>query len=220
MLARLLTIFYFITGILFILLENNSSEPVQFILKALIIPWLVVIFLINLKPFDNRMNTLILLGLIFSWAGDMVLQITFVPGLILFLLAHAMYLAAFFMTPGKSTIFTLRIWLLIPVLLYGAGLCWYLYGDLGDMRLPVIVYAAVILLMLTGALNRSEKVNRNSYRLVLAGAVLFVLSDSAIAVNRFTWDFDYSGFVIMSTYIAAQYLITTGYIRQFTDRPR
>jgi uncharacterized membrane protein YhhN len=218
--TRVLTIFYFITGILFILFENNSSEHVQFILKALIIPWLIVILLINLKPFENRIHTLVLLGLILSWAGDMVLQFTFVPGLILFLLAHLMYLAAFFMTPGKSTIFTKRISLLIPVLLYGAGLCWYLYGDLGDMRLPVIVYAAVILLMLTGALNRFEKVNSRSYRLVLAGAILFVLSDSAIAINRFSWDFNYSGFVIMSTYIAAQYLITTGYIKQFADRAR
>jgi uncharacterized membrane protein YhhN len=218
--TRVLTIFYIITGILFILIENNSSEPVQLILKALIIPWLIVMLFINLKPFENRINTLMLLGLIFSWAGDMVLQLTFVPGLILFLLAHLMYLAAFFMTPGESTIFTRRVWLLIPVLLYGAGLCFYLYGDLGDMRLPVIVYAAVILLMLAGALNRFEKVNSPSYRLVLAGAVLFVLSDSAIAVNKFSLDFDYSGFVIMSTYIAAQYLITIGYIRQFTDRVR
>ncbi|MFH0842229.1 MAG: lysoplasmalogenase [Bacteroidota bacterium] len=218
--TRVLTFFYFITGILFILFENNSSEPVQFILKALIIPWLIVILLINLKVFTNLISTLMLLGLIFSWAGDMVLQFTFVPGLILFLLAHVMYLAAFFMTPGKSIIFTKRIGLLIPVLLYGAGLCLYLYGDLGDMRLPVIVYAAVILLMLTGALNRFEKVNGPSYRLVLAGAALFVLSDSAIAVNRFTWDFDHSGFVIMSTYIAAQYLITIGYIRQYTNHTR
>lgn len=218
--TRALTFFYFITGILFILFENNSSEPVQFILKALIIPWLIAVLLINLKPFINRINMLVLFGLILSWAGDMVLQFTFVPGLILFLLAQLMYLVAFFMTPGKSTIFAKRIWLLIPVLIYGAGLCLYLYGDLGDMRLPVIVYAVVILLMLTGALNRFEKVNIHSYRLVLAGAVLFVLSDSAIAVNRFTWDFDYSGFVIMSTYIVAQYLITVGYIRQFTDRTR
>ena len=218
--TRVLTFFYIITGILFILIENNSSEPVQLILKALIIPWLIVMLFINLKPFENRINTLMLLGLIFSWAGDMVLQLTFVPGLILFLLAHIMYLAAFFMTPGESTIFTRRAWLLIPVLLYGAGLCFYLYGDLGDMRLPVIVYAVVILLMLAGALNRFEKVNSPSYRLVLAGAVLFVLSDSAIAVNKFSLDFDYSGFVIMSTYIAAQYLITIGYIRQFTDRVR
>ena len=83
------------------------------------------------------------------------------------------------------------------------------------MRLPVIIYAAVILTMLSGAINRIEKVNRKSYYLVLAGAVLFVISDSSIAINKFSHQFESSGIVIMSTYIVAQYLIVAGYISQF-----
>ena len=84
------------------------------------------------------------------------------------------------------------------------------------MRLPVIVYAVVILTMLTGAINRIEKVKKESYFLVLAGAILFVISDSSIAVNKFSHQFDSSGMVIMSTYIVAQYLIVAGYISQFS----
>jgi len=49
---------------------------------------------------------------------------------------------------------------------------------------------------------------------VLAGAILFALSDSAIAINKFTWDFDYSGPITMSTYLAGQCLIVTGYIKE------
>jgi uncharacterized membrane protein YhhN len=82
------------------------------------------------------------------------------------------------------------------------------------MRIPVIIYAAVILTMLSGAINRLEKVNRKSYYLVLAGAILFVISDSSIAVNKFSHQFESSGIVIMSTYIVAQYLIVAGYISQ------
>jgi uncharacterized membrane protein YhhN len=48
--------------------------------------------------------------------------------------------------------FTNRIYFLIPVLLYGVGLCYYLYGDLGEMKVPVILYAFVILTMLAGAI--------------------------------------------------------------------
>ena len=91
----------------------------------------------------------------------------------------------------------------------------YLYSGLGEMRLPVLIYTAVILTMLTGAINRKEKANSISYYLILAGAVLFVISDSAIAINKFSYHFEYSGIVIMSTYIMAQYLIVTGYIYQF-----
>jgi uncharacterized membrane protein YhhN len=69
--------------------------------------------------------------------------------------------------------------------------------------------------MLAGAINRMEKVNRASYYMVLTGAVLFVISDSAIAVNKFSYHFESSGAVIMSTYVIAQFLIITGYIKQF-----
>jgi uncharacterized membrane protein YhhN len=121
----------------------------------------------------------------------------------------------FLLTPGKNSIVTNRIWLLIPVIIYGLVLVFYLYNDLAEMRLPVIIYAAVILTMLSGALNRREKVNRKSYYLVLAGAILFVISDSSIAVNKFSHQFESSGIVIMATYVVAQYLIIAGYISQF-----
>ena len=104
---------------------------------------------------------------------------------------------------------------MLPVIIYGVVLVSYLYSDLNDMRLPVILYAIVILTMLTGAINRIDKVKKGSYYLVLFGAILFVISDSSIAVNKFSHHFESSGFVIMSTYIVAQYLIVTGYIYQF-----
>jgi uncharacterized membrane protein YhhN len=212
--TKVLSLLYFIAGILFILLENHSSVVTQFVLKALIIPWLIIIFAISLKPFNNRFNTLMFFGLICSWAGDMTLQFYFIPGLIFFLLTHIMYLTVFFMTPGRSMIFTRRLYLLIPVILYGAGICYFLYDDLGEMKFPVIIYTLVILTMLAGAINRKEKVNTISYWLVLAGAILFVLSDSALAIHKFSLNFNYSGIVIMSTYLAAQYLITIGFITQ------
>ncbi|OFY68127.1 MAG: hypothetical protein A2V64_07800 [Bacteroidetes bacterium RBG_13_43_22] len=213
--TRVLSLLYFLTGILFIILENNSSALTQFIFKALIIPWLIIILILNVKPLMNRLNLLVIAGLLFSWAGDMVLQFTFIPGLILFLMTHVMYLTVFIITPGKNVIFTKRSYLLIIVLIYGALLVYLLYGDLGDMRLPVLVYAIIILAMLAAAINRLEKVNRPSYWLVLAGAILFVISDSAIAINKFSWDFNYSSVVIMLTYIAAQYLITIGFLKQY-----
>jgi uncharacterized membrane protein YhhN len=162
-----------------------------------------------------------LAGLLFSWAGDMILEFSqnnanmFIPGLVSFLLAHLMYLTVFLVTPGKSCILSTRFYLLIPVIIYGVVLVYFLYDDLADMRLPVILYAVVILTMLSGAINRKEKVKKRSYLMVLAGAMLFVISDSAIAINKFSYQFESSGIVIMSTYIMAQYLIVTGYINQF-----
>jgi uncharacterized membrane protein YhhN len=73
----------------------------------------------------------------------------------------------------------------------------------------------VLLTMFTAALNRQNKVNRQSYILVLVGAILFVLSDSMIAIDKFVYTFALSRIAIMTTYITAQYLIALGCLKQF-----
>jgi uncharacterized membrane protein YhhN len=219
-----LSILYFLTGFLFIILQGNTSFISGLIIKSLIIPVLMILFVANLKLRQERLHGMILAGLFFSWAGDVALELSgkngdlFVAGLICFLLAHIMYLTVFFLTPGKNVIFHTRIYLLIPLAIYCVIFMWYLYDDLADMRLPVLSYSAVIIAMLAGAINRLEKVKRESYYMVLTGAILFVISDSAIAVNKFSYNFPSSDTVIMSTYVLAQFLIITGYIKQFREK--
>ena len=76
------------------------------------------------------------------------------------------------------------------MVLYGWGILCLLSDGLGDMKLPVTIYTVVILSMLLAAINREKKVNRQSFLLVLAGAILFILSDSLIAINRFEQPFE------------------------------
>ena len=108
--------------------------------------------------------------------------------------------------------------MILPVVAYGLFLVAFLYNDLGEMRLPVIIYAMVIMAMLVGALTRAGKTGRTSFWLVLAGAALFVLSDSLLAVNKFSYAIPAGSVLIMSTYVLGQYLIVTGSIRQFRKR--
>jgi uncharacterized membrane protein YhhN len=219
--SKVISLLYFLIGTIYTIFQDRFPFYPGLVIKALIIPTLMTLLLVNIKPLSIRLYILILAGLFFSWAGDVILEFSqkdggfFIPGLISFLLAHVMYLTVFLKTPGRNSILKNRFYLLIPVLLFGAGLVYYLYDDLGSMRIPVILYATVILTMLTTALNRIEKVNRASFQMVLVGATLFVISDSGIAINKFSHPFEYSGIIIMSTYIIAQYLIVTGYIRQF-----
>jgi uncharacterized membrane protein YhhN len=217
-----ISILYFVIGFIQIIFQNQASFYLGFIAKALIIPVLLMLLLLNINPLTNRLHGFMIAGLLFSWAGDIILEFSesngnmFIPGLACFLIAHIMYITVFVITPGKNSILNNRILLLLPVIIYGVGLVLYLYGDLNEMKLPVIVYAIVILFMLAGAINRIDKVKKQSFLLVLAGAILFVISDSAIAINKFSYKFEFSGIVIMTTYIVAQYLIVTGYIDQFS----
>jgi len=219
---RIHSLLYFATGILFIVLENTGVFYPGIAVKALIIPILIWMYLRFISGGrGNAFHRTILFALVFSWIGDVTLQLTsfsedfFLVGLASFLVAQLLYLLAFFSTRGPNYLFFRRVYLILPVLLYGVFLIWFLGEGLGDMKLPVTVYAVVILTMLLAAMNRKEKVNPLSYQLVLIGAMLFVLSDSMIALNKFKQSFELARIAIMSSYITAQYLITLGCLRQF-----
>jgi uncharacterized membrane protein YhhN len=209
--TKVLTVIYILIGITYTVLDSHLSSIPGLVLKGSIIPFLIIIYQLNAR---QNFRITILAALLFSWAGDVILCFSFIPGLACFLLAHVMYVIAFLKTSGKSELITKRIYLLFPVILYGAGLLCLLYDNLDGMRLPMITYTMVILTMLIAAINRYGKVSRLSFILVLAGAVLFVISDSLIALNKFGFPFVFSGVAVMTTYIAAQYLIVTGVLKQ------
>ena len=218
---RLHSTLYFATGIAFIVLESSGPVWTGIVVKALIIPLLLGLYLRFIRRQWNRIHRLVVIALLFSWMGDVFLQLTpfretfFLVGLASFLVTQLLYTIAFFSTPGQHTLFFRKIYLIIPVAGYGWGILRLLSGGLGEMRWPVTVYTVVILSMLSAAINREMKVNKQSYLLVLAGAVLFVLSDSLIAVNRFAEPFELARIAIMSSYITAQYLIVLGCARQY-----
>jgi uncharacterized membrane protein YhhN len=222
--TRILSLFYAVTGVLFIVSYYLNLTIPAFVTKTLIMPPLMVIFILNLKVGSNRLHKFMFAGLFFSWIGDVLLEVPgggevmFMAGLGGFLLSLLMYAFVFFATPGKNEVFHRRFYLIIPVLLYGFAMGFYLYDHLGEMRLPVVVYETVMISMLAGAVSRIGKVNRTSYVMVLSGSILFIISDSVLAVNKFVDPVLLSTLIIMGTYIAAQWLITTGYIRQYTRR--
>jgi uncharacterized membrane protein YhhN len=219
--TRSLSTIYFAIGIIFIALETIGATWPAILAKALIIPVLFFLYFRLIKGQINNFHRMIMSALVFSWLGDVTLQlqgkndIFFMIGLSCFLLAQVMYLIAFFSTKGENVLFFKKIYLILPVILYGLIILYILYDGLGDMKITVIIYTIVILTMLSSALNREKKVNRQSYILVLVGAILFVLSDSMIAINKFSYPFDMSRIVIMLTYVVAQYLIAIGCLKQF-----
>ena len=85
---------------------------------------------------------------------------------------------------------------------------------LEDMLIPVITYVIAILTMAITASLRKGNVSNLSYNLVLIGALLFMISDSFIALNKFYTSVPYEHIIIMSTYALAQYCIVIGVLKQ------
>lgn len=143
---------------------------------------------------------------LFSALGDLFLAMkgnprNFPRGLGCFLASHLFYIAV--MLPLASAPDTLA--LKVTSLAVGVGalaLYWSLAPTLGRMKLPVGAYLTVILVMALTALA----VPQGAPWLGL-GAVLFVISDSAIALDKFRAPIPYRGPIVWVTYYVGQALM-------------
>ncbi len=197
--------------------EFTGQATIQFISKPLILVSLSLYYYFSTDR-ENR-SVSFLLGLFFSLAGDVLLMdpSNFVLGLVAFLLAHIMYILAYRQHRHEESTDELRgiqrIRLAFPIILAGTGLVVVLFPVLGALQIPVLIYSAVITTMVLTALFRYGKTSSQSFWLVFMGAILFMISDSILAVNKFLEPVSRSGLYIMITYIAAQYLIVSGIVK-------
>ncbi len=161
---------------------------------------------------------MILAGLACSWWGDLFLALSgesyFLMGLVAFLGAHVAYSIAF-LVHGVCThwaAFGLGF-MLIPAV----PLTLWLYPNLGGMRIPVVVYMVVITLMVAlsiGAQGRQLNIA------MLAGAVLFYLSDICVARQRFVDASIWNALIGLPLYFVAQMLFATSiskFVREDLD---
>lgn len=155
----------------------------------------------------------VIFALVFSWGGDVLLmqEGMFAAGLGSFLLAHLFYITAYWKTGAAKGQIT--PWDFIKFVLIGMLLMWLIYPGLGNMLIPVLLYSAVLLSMGVFAHKRRGATSPASFILVAFGALLFVLSDSLIALNKFAFEVPSERLLVMSTYITAQFLIIQGLIR-------
>lgn len=198
-----------------------AIEPVIFWSK----PFLMITLALYFYSASSRnvFTRWMMLGLIFSFGGDVALlfqanaPIYFILGLASFLIAHLCYAYAMFRFPKyKAGLIVKKTWWSIPLLIYGVGLVTFLWSGLGEMTVPVVVYSIVIMLMGLSAVNMLGRTAREAAILIIIGALLFILSDSFIALNKFKsaqLSLPNPRLLIMLTYITGQFLIVRGALK-------
>lgn len=217
---RLLRLFFVFLAadILFVALEK---EHWRFFSKFFLMPLLAAYFLYSVR--ECSITKWIIAALLFSWIGDVLLQfekadpLFFLLGLSSFLLAHVFYIFFFHQIRVKEQMAS-RWWLIIPVAAYYVGLIFLLSPHLGDMKLPVRVYGIVISLMLLLALHCLFMKDRITGRVLVTGALLFVISDSVLAINKFYSPFYGASIIVMLTYGLAQLLLVIGAVRYIATK--
>ena len=211
------------TVIVLCVLTNPSEETtvLEFVCKPMIMIWIAGYFLIYARDKYHPVVRFALFAFFFSWLGDLALLFDgiscFLSGITAFLVAHLFYILTFLRSEDRESASLLRkkpLWIL-PFATYSMIMMWILFPKVITIIKPaVILYTLTLLVMAGSALNRQNKVSVKSYRTVLIGAILFVLSDSLIAINKFAVGIPKSGFWVMVTYILAQYLIMSGLLTQ------
>jgi len=185
-------------------------------------PLLIAFFIFQTKDFVSSLKKWIILALIFSWAGDVLLMFEsingnfFIFGLVAFLIAHIFYIL-FYENVIRKEGLRKNYWWFLPVIIYYIALIYILSPHLGDMKLPVRIYGIVISYMLIQALQTGGIKNLGAATSMIAGAVLFITSDSILAISKFYESFEYAGMAIMLTYGIAQLLITLGAVTYITS---
>lgn len=214
-------LYLFLLATLGVLVSVITDAPLlHFICKPALMIMLGLHYVVLQRDQSAIISRPLMLAIIFSCAGDTLLMLQstdekfFMFGLGAFLVAQVFYIFAYRQHQSSDTTNELqglqKIRYAFPIVLSGTGLAVILYGKLGDLKLPVLVYATVLTVMVLTALFRFGKTSSASFALVFGGAILFMISDSLIAINKFLDPLPQSGFWIMTTYIAAQYLIVTG----------
>ncbi|WP_169568043.1 lysoplasmalogenase [Sneathiella limimaris] len=167
---------------------------------------------------QKRISKLLCLALLCSAAGDAFLAIRngdyFTHGLGAFLIAHLLYISIFAKTQSWKEVATWRKGATALVVLFAASMLGMLWPELGALKAPVFIYIAVISTMALLALG-----SRLDPRLVVLGAISFLISDATIAINKFLYAFELSGPLIWITYIGAQVLLTLGIIKGSQKMP-
>ena len=191
-------------------------EPLFTITKPLILTSLAIHYYFSVS-LESR-SGLLLLALLFSFIGDVLLIRSdfFIPGLVVFLLAHIVYVFVYRHyrnVQDQSLRGVHGVLMALPIVFAGTGLIAVLYSKLGGLKIPVVFYALVITVMTLAALFRYGRTTKKSFWLVFIGAVLFMISDAILAINKFLLPVDYARVYIICTYSLSQYLIVKGLMR-------
>ncbi|NKI31385.1 lysoplasmalogenase [Croceivirga thetidis] len=206
---NILNLLIFVFAVIAILLDVTGNS-FYYLFKPLT-TMLVILLPLMIKELERDYKRTLIWALCFCLLGDILLldEDYFVFGLGSFLIGHLLFARGFIKLGGYQN----NGIALIVLLIIGIALYTWLYPDLGPLKYPVAAYVLVILFMAWQGISLYLKNNTIAYALIAMGVVLFMFSDSMIAVNKFKAPFALSGVVILSTYWLAIALIANTGVR-------
>ncbi|MBN2541838.1 lysoplasmalogenase [bacterium] len=206
-------ILFAVVFLLHILAIEIKSKVLQPVTKICLMPLLILLYFNLSYSIDFRIVT----GLFFAFWGDAFLifqkrRAFFIGGILAFTLTHVFYILAFTGTPKFLTQVPVHYWLIaIPYIIYGIVVLKLLLPRAGKLKVPVFIYTVIILVMDLSSWLRAINHSGYSFWCPVIGGLLFVLSDTILALNKFNKQVKKATLYIALTYVTAQFLIVLGF---------
>jgi uncharacterized membrane protein YhhN len=201
-----------------------QQDALRWFTKPLLLTTLLVYFNFNVsRRHHSTSKVLANMAMLLALAGDVLLLYVgdqfFIAGLVCFLIAHIILTAYFSklhpLNLKKSEYF---FGALLPLLVIAGLSIRFIYPYLNHLEIPVIIYSMVIVLMTATAANviANKKTSTLGIKYFLPGALLLVLSDLTLALNKFYFSseegFHILNIVVMLTYGYGFSILTKGFV--------
>ena len=191
-----------------ILSRYFGGKPIVFYISKPLTTTLILVPVLALLPeSEGAFVALIAAGLAFALIGDILLMLPeerFVLGIASFAATHLLYLAAFIAAAGVALINPSGI----PLIIFAVSMTGFLWpGVRKSLQIPILAYIVLITLMTAQAIGAALESERTGLAIAAAGAVLFLASDSILAIDRFRVPFPAARALVLSTYWLGQWLI-------------
>ena len=163
-----------------------------------------LIYAVRVQKQFNMFMLMMLLGLFFAMLGDIVLEIEFIIGALLFAVGHVFFLVSYITLKKyciKDLIISLSIFipcvfviLFVPIFDFG-----------GIMMQMVCIFYALIITLMTGKAIANYTNEKSAFNLVvMIGSLLFIFSDLMLLFNVFGEVGRWAGVLCLATYYPAQ----------------
>lgn len=148
--------------------------------------------------------------------GDILLLFDayFVYGLAAFLLGHILFASGFIKLKG----FYFHPVATVGIFAVGTFLFFWLRPDLGAFMVPVALYVFVICFMATQGVGLYMRDKSKAFGWIAMAVLLFMLSDTLIAIAKFKAPFAYSSLLILGTYWLSIGLIANASFRMVSEK--
>ena len=214
---------FWVLAVISIILQDRKAESGVTKVASLttvvkFIPTLsAVVFVLLFRP-PTLFTILLAAALVFCTVGDIGMEVDLVPGIGMFLIAHILYTINFLWQSIVTGITTIP--LLLAAGCFALGVVYvfmfirYLRSSGPEIPPFILKAGSLYFVILAATLSTSILLWQTTGAILgyipVLGAIIFIVSDSFIAINEFHHKLSHHEFYIMPTYYLAIYLLSLG----------